>query len=85
MPGFCFQLKASCCWFSFLMIPQLTLKAGTTYPEDKDASPLAYDEIPVHVSIEGYKDFYVDAIYTKKKLLFINVEDLFRTLNIPCI
>jgi hypothetical protein len=83
--GFLFSVKGLLWLILLLIIPQLTLKAGATYPEDKEVSPVAYDEIPVHVSIEGYKDFYVDAIYTKKKLLFINVEDLFKTLNIPCI
>jgi hypothetical protein len=83
--GFLFSVKGLLWLILLLIIYQLTLKAGASYPEDKEVSPVAYDEIPVHVSIEGYKDFYVDAIYTKKKLLFINVEDLFKTLNIPCI
>jgi hypothetical protein len=69
----------------FFTLSGITLQAAGTYPDEKDVSPLVYDEIPVHVSIDGYKDFYIDAIYTKDKLLYLNVEDLFRTLSIPCI
>ena len=53
---------------------------------DKVEVPLtAYDEVPVRVVIDGFKMFYIDAIYGNNKLLFINVEDLFNTLDIQCI
>ena len=32
----------------------------------------------------GYKMFYLDAIYTNNKMLYVNIEDLFRTLDIAC-
>lgn len=65
------------------LIP-LNANAGVIGDGGNDANPLAYDEIPVHVVVPGYKMFYLDAIYTHNKLLYINVEDLFRTLNIAC-
>ncbi len=53
---------------------------------DKVDVPLtAYDEVPVRVVIDGYKMFYIDAIYGNNKLLFVNVADLFNTLDIQCI
>ena len=47
--------------------------------------PYPYDEIPVNVAIEGVGSFNVDIIYTNTDLVYINIEDLFRTLRIPCI
>jgi hypothetical protein len=52
--------------------------------KDKGETVLSYEEIPVRVMVEGYKNFYLDAIYTNKSQLFVNVEDLFGTLNIHC-
>ena len=60
-------------------------KAQATLNEKIDVPLFAFDEIPVRVMIEGYKLFYIDAIYGNNKILFVNVEDLFNTLNIPCI
>ncbi len=57
-------------------------RAGVVDDGGNDASPAAYDEIPVHVLVSGYKMFYLDAIYTHDKLLYINIEDLFKILNI---
>ncbi len=75
----------------FLLIGLLTafyrinVKAAGNPIGDEDNTPLVYDEIPVRVIVEGYKNFYVDAIYTNNKLLFVNVEDLFRMLEISCV
>ncbi len=44
-----------------------------------------YDEINVLVVVEGYGDFYSDVIYTDNNLLYVNIEELFKTLRIPCI
>jgi len=52
--------------------------------KDKGETALVYEEIPIRVMIEGYKNFYLDAIYTNKSQLLVNVEDLFGTLNIHC-
>ncbi|HEY3390692.1 MAG TPA: hypothetical protein VGK38_14035, partial [Prolixibacteraceae bacterium] len=64
---------------------ELETKAQATLNEEEDVPLFAFDEIPVRVMVEGYKLFYIDAIYGNNKLLFVNVEDLFNTLNIPCI
>ena len=45
---------------------------------------LVYDEIHVQVMLRKYKSFYVDVLYTSSDLLYINLEDLFKTLNIAC-
>jgi len=52
---------------------------------NKDENPLLIlDEIPVLVNVDGYGSFYVNAIYTEKDLLFLNLEELFRILKISC-
>jgi hypothetical protein len=70
-------------WFVLI---SLTLTTQGLPLANKVTAPLtSYEEVPVRVVIEGYKMFYIDAIYGNNKLLFINIEDLFNTLNIPCI
>lgn len=54
------------------------------YVPDKEATVLLYDEIPVSVIIDGYNSFSVDIIYTNTNEVYINLEDLFKTLNIAC-
>jgi hypothetical protein len=56
-----------------------------TLTDKLDVPLTAYDEVPVRVVIDGYKMFYIDAIYGNNKLLFVNVDDLFNTLDIQCI
>jgi hypothetical protein len=63
----------------------LSTRAQATIGDVVDAPLTAYDEIPIRVMIDGYKMFYIDAIYGSNKQLFINVEDLFNTLDIQCI
>ena len=61
------------------------VRAQATLSDKADAPLVTYDDIPVRVMIEGYKMFYIDAIYGSNKLLFVNVEDLFNTLDIQCV
>ena len=83
-------------WFSWLVkglfllfilftLPLSPIRAAGLYTGEEEITPFVYDEIPVHVIVEGYNNFYVDAIYTNNKLLYINIEELFKTINIPCI
>ena len=60
------------------------VKAQATPPGSTEDNALLFDQIPVHVIAQGYNDFYVDAIFSKSKQLFVNIEDLFHTLNVPC-
>ena len=53
--------------------------------DEKGEASLVYAEIPVRVMVDGYKTFYLDAIYTNKKILYIDIADLFAKLNIPCL
>jgi len=55
------------------------------YNPDKETTPFVYDEIPVLVTVDGVKDFYIDIIYTNNNLLYVNVENLFKTLKIQCL
>lgn len=51
----------------------------------KKNNAFVYDEIPVLLIIEGYGNYDLDVIYTNNDLLYVNVEDLFRILMIPCV
>ena len=53
--------------------------------DNKKDSSFVYDEFPVLFLVEGYGSFYLDVIYSNKGLLYVNVEELFKTLNISCI
>ncbi len=80
---FSFFLKGLFLIFILCTFFKLEVQAQNT--DEKKRLPFIYDEIPVHVIVEGYNNFSVDAICTKDKLLYVNIEDLFKTLNIPCI
>ena len=66
-------------------LPKFEATAQATFPDKVDVPVFAYDAIPVRVMVDGYRMFYTDAIYGNNKLLYVNVEDLFNTLNLPCI
>src|SRR2546428_7068411 len=57
--------------------------AQDRFNETKKTS-FSYESFPVLVVIEGYDNFDLDVIYSNNDLLFVNVEDLFRKLGIPC-
>ena len=66
--------------FVFLL-PQYQVKAQDSIVAPADTS-FVYDEIPVIVLVDEYKNFYLDVLYTNKNLLYINVDELFKTLTI---
>jgi len=53
-------------------------------PDEKDDIKLVYEVIPVRVMIDGYKTFYLDALYTNNKQLYVDIAELFAMLNISC-
>ncbi len=83
-PGFSFLKKGL-----FLLILYTFLQGFEVNAQIKtnpvNQAPLAYDEIPVHVLIEGVGSFYVDAFYTNTNYLYIDIGDLFKTLSIQCV
>jgi hypothetical protein len=56
--------------------------AQDSFLDDKAVSSFAYDEIPVMVMVEGYPNFYVDAIYANNDLLYVDVAGLFQAIGI---
>ena len=60
------------------------LKAQPKVSDEESAPSNLYDQIPVEVIVTGFDNFTVDALYTKSKMLCVNIEDLFRSLKIPC-
>jgi len=71
-----------------ILISNISVSIGSNIPnegDDDDAKKaLVYEVIPVRVIVDGYETFYLDALYTNKKLVFVNIAALFSTLNIPC-
>ena len=65
--------------------PEFQAKAGDNIIDDNGDPPSGYDALNVNVLVAGYGDFYVDAVYTNKEVLFINIEDLFKKVKIPCV
>lgn len=81
---FSLLLKGSFLLFLLCALPELEVKAQDSFVDDKAETSFMYDEIPVLVIVEGYKNFTVDAIYANNDKLYVNVEELFRTLGILC-
>src|SRR5665648_528930 len=77
------------CFIGILLLgvlSSLEVKAApVTLTEGEEVSSFAFDEFPVHVIAEGYSNFYVDAIYGNDGLLYVNIENLFKSLSIPCV
>ena len=72
--------------FSILLflLPLTELHAQSIANEDETVTKNSYDQIPVDVIVTGFDNFTVDAIYNKDKKLYVNIEDLFKALKIPC-
>ena len=49
----------------------LSVKAQKSFVGEKNDPPFVYDETPVHVFVEGYKNFYVYVLYSNKDLLYM--------------
>jgi hypothetical protein len=82
---FNFLLKGLILVFILGVLAEGEAKGQLSFKKENEDPFFSYDEIPVLVRIEGYGNFYIDAIYTKTNLLYVNVENLFTTLQIPCI
>jgi hypothetical protein len=66
------------------VLPNLKVMAQDSYINEIEESSLTFDGVPVLVIVQGAESFYVDAVYANNDLLYVNIEDLFKTLNIPC-
>lgn len=73
--------------FLFVFLSSFTAyekKSVGNFGIEKSLDPVTYDLFPVSVIIEGVGSFDLDVLYTDSNLLYINIEDLFRALKIPC-
>jgi hypothetical protein len=66
-------------------LTELKAMAQGNIIENKEAVSFSYEEVPVLVIVEGYENFYLNALYGNDNLLYVNVEELFRSLEIPWI
>ena len=72
--GLCHRWMTGVIFFLIMgALSPVSTRAQATIGDVVDAPLAAYDEIPVRVMIDGYKMFYIDAIYGSNKQLFINV------------
>ena len=82
---FSFILKVIFLLLTVRTLSESDVKAQAMFIAEKKESPFVYDETPVRVIVEGYKNFYIYVLYSEKGLIYVNIEDLFNTLKIPCI
>lgn len=82
---FSFLPKGLLLTFIIGLLSEGEVKGQLIFKNENEDPLFSYDEVPVLVTIEGYGNFYIDAIYTNNNLLYINIENLFTTLQIPCI
>lgn len=80
-----FLLKGQVIFLLMCLSLNLEVKGQDSYEEEKNEGSFAYDGIPVLVIVEGYTRFYVDAVYANNDLLYVNIEDLFKSLNITSV
>ena len=79
-----YALLLKCVLIILCVLSELNVIAADDIIVDKGGVEIVYDEIPVRVMVQGFENFYLDAIYTDKKILYINVGYLLKTLDIPC-
>jgi len=82
---FCFFIKVFFVSLILCISTEFEVKSQVNTLGEIEDTSFHYDEINVLVIIEGYGNFFSDVIYTDHDLLFINIEDLFKTIKIPCI
>jgi hypothetical protein len=51
---------------------------------EKITDPINLEGFPVTVTIEGVGSFDIDVLYTDNNLLYVNIQELFNILRIPC-
>lgn len=81
---FSFLLKASFLLLIACTLPEYKGIAQAAFIDEKKDPPFGYDETLMLIIVEGYNNFYSYVLYTNNDLLYVNVEDLFKTLKIPC-
>jgi len=79
------RLKGCLLFLLFCSLAAPELSAQTPIIDEVQAVSTDFDQIPVQVIVTGFGNFDVDAIYTQKKQLCVNIGDLFKTLHIPCL
>ena len=66
-------------------LPTFEMMAQTIPGSNKQDSSFVFDEFPVLFLVEGYGSFYFDVLYSNKNALYVNVEELFKMVNIACV
>lgn len=82
--GFSFNLRALFLFLFLFVFAQIELIAQDSYNDETAELAFAFDDIPVLVMLEGYPNFYLDVIYGNNNILYVNVQELFFALHIPC-
>ncbi|MDP2234820.1 MAG: hypothetical protein Q8J88_00175 [Bacteroidales bacterium] len=81
---FSFLLKVFVLISITLTLPAYKGSAQAIFVDEKNNHPFGYDETLMLFIVDGYINFYSYVLYTNNDLLYVNVEDLFNTLKIPC-
>lgn len=81
---FSFLLKGLFLISIFYNLPGFEIMARNIFINENEESSIIYDVVPVNITVVGVGEFNLDVLYTDDDLLYVNIEDLFKTLNIPC-
>ncbi len=65
-------------------LPKMEVKAQVNFNDENSDLNSSFEYISVLALVEGYENFYLDIIFNDDELLFINIQELFLALNIPC-
>ncbi|MCX6267656.1 MAG: hypothetical protein NTW16_09910 [Bacteroidetes bacterium] len=65
--------------------PEFNTFSQNVAGDNGKSSTIKFDEIPVQIIVEGYGSFYSYVLYSNHDSLYVNIEDLFKTLKIACI
>ncbi len=70
--------------FIICTFPLLT-QAQESITEISNENTPVFDEIPILVMLEGYGNFYLNSLFTSDELLYVDTQELFSNLSIPCV
>jgi len=76
--------KGLCLITMLSVLPGLEIMASEISSKGKKSPAILYDIVPVYIRVEGVGDFDSDVLYTDDELLYVNIEELFKTLQISC-
>ncbi len=70
--------------FVLFLLQPFTVGAQDMFTGESETPAFIYDELPVTVHMEANLSFEIDVMLLGKDSMYVNVEELFKKLTIPC-